>query len=76
MRPTQPDHNSILLQALELPNEQKALLLDEILQSELSTSVENDRPFLEKWTKRLQDWRQGQGIYLIRIRQSNCSSSS
>src|SRR5262245_14094425 len=48
MRPTQPDHNRILLQALDLPNEQKALLLDEILQSELSTSVENDRPFLEK----------------------------
>jgi hypothetical protein len=48
MTQTQSSHNGVLQQALDLPNEQKALLLDEILQHELSSSAENDRPFLEK----------------------------
>jgi len=48
MAENQSSHNGVLQQALDLPNEQKALLLDEILQHELSSSAENDRPFLEK----------------------------
>lgn|GEM_PF-1457565 len=48
MAENQSSHNGVLQQALDLPNEQKALLLDEILQHELSSSSENDRPFLEK----------------------------
>jgi hypothetical protein len=48
MRHTQPSRDGILRQALELPDEQKARLLDEILQHELGSSVENNRPFLEK----------------------------
>jgi Family of unknown function (DUF5678) len=48
MEPTQPGQNGILRQALDLPDEQKVRLLEEILQQELSSSAENNRPFLEK----------------------------
>jgi uncharacterized protein DUF5678 len=48
MTPTQPGQDGILRQALELPDDQKARLLEEILQHELDSSVENNRPFLEK----------------------------
>jgi Family of unknown function (DUF5678) len=48
MEPTQPGQNGILRQALDLPDEQKVRLLEEILQQELSSSEENNRPFLEK----------------------------
>jgi len=48
MAQTQSSHNGVLQQALDLPNEQKALLLEEILQQELGSSAENNRPFLEK----------------------------
>jgi hypothetical protein len=48
MTPTQSGQDGILRQALELPDEQKARLLEEMLQHELGSSVENNRPFLEK----------------------------
>jgi hypothetical protein len=53
MTPTQPDQDGILQQALELPDEQKARLLEEMLQHELASSAENNRPFLEKLDKAL-----------------------
>jgi hypothetical protein len=45
MTPTQPDQEGILRQALGLPDEQKARLLEEMLQHELGSSAENNRPF-------------------------------
>jgi hypothetical protein len=48
MEPTQPGQNGILRQVLDLPDEQKVRLLEEILQQELTSSAENNRPFLEK----------------------------
>src|SRR5262249_29634018 len=48
MTPTQPCQGGILRQALELPDEQKARLLEEMLQHELGSSAESNRPFLEK----------------------------
>jgi hypothetical protein len=48
MTPTQPGQDGILRQVLELPDEQKARLLEEMLQHELGSSAENNRPFLEK----------------------------
>jgi uncharacterized protein DUF5678 len=48
MTPTQPGQDGILRQALDLPDEQKARLLEEMLQHELGSSAENNRPFLEK----------------------------
>jgi len=48
MTPTQPGQDGILQQALDLPDEQKARLLEEMLQQELGSSAENNRPFLEK----------------------------
>jgi hypothetical protein len=48
MTPTQPGQDGILQQALDLPDEQKARLLEEMLQHELGSSAENNRPFLEK----------------------------
>jgi Family of unknown function (DUF5678) len=48
MTPTQQGQDGILRQALELPDEQKARLLEEMLQHELGSSAENNRPFLEK----------------------------
>jgi uncharacterized protein DUF5678 len=53
MTPTQPGQNGILQQALDLSDEQKARLLEEMLQQELGTSVENNRHFLEKLNKAL-----------------------
>jgi len=46
MAPIQPGQNGILRQALDLPDEQKARLLEEMLQHELGSSEENNRPFL------------------------------
>ena len=48
MTHTQPGQDGILRQALDLPDEQKARLLEEMLQQELGSSAENNRPFLEK----------------------------
>jgi len=48
MTPTQHGHDGILRQALELPDEKKARLLEEMLQHEFGSSAENNRPFLEK----------------------------
>ena len=48
MTHTQPSQDDILQQALDLPDEQKVRLLEEILQHELCSSAENNRPFLEK----------------------------
>jgi Family of unknown function (DUF5678) len=48
MTPTQPGQDGILRQALELPDEQKARLLEEMLRHELGSSAESNRPFLEK----------------------------
>lgn len=48
MTPTQSGQDGILQQALDLPDEQKARLLEEMLQYELGSSAENNRPFLEK----------------------------
>jgi hypothetical protein len=53
MTPTQPSQNGILQQALDLSDEQKARLLEEMLQQELGTSAENNRHFLEKLNKAL-----------------------
>ena len=44
---TQQGVDSVLRRALELPEEQKAGLLEEILQQEPGSSAENNRPFLE-----------------------------
>jgi len=48
MATTQPVYESVLRQALGLPDDQKAQLLEEILQHELGSAAENKRPFLEK----------------------------
>ncbi len=48
MATTQTIDDGILQQALDLPDEQKVRLLEEILQHELGSSAENKRPFLEK----------------------------
>jgi len=48
MTPTRQGQDGILQQALELPDEKKARLLEDILQHELGSSAENNLPFLEK----------------------------
>jgi hypothetical protein len=48
MAPTQLGRDSILRRILELPDEQKARLLEEMSQHELGSSAANNRPFLEK----------------------------
>lgn len=48
MTPTQQGQDGILRQALDLPDGQKARLLEEMLQQELGSAAENNRPFLEK----------------------------
>ena len=52
MTPTQPDRDGILRQALELPDEQKARLLEEMLQHELALRRKTVGPFWKNWTKR------------------------
>jgi hypothetical protein len=47
MTPAQPSPDGILRHALELSDERKARLLEEMLQHELGSSAENNRPFLE-----------------------------
>lgn len=48
MTSTHPSQDGILRQALDLPDEQKTRLLDEMLQHELGSSAENNCPFMEK----------------------------
>jgi hypothetical protein len=48
MATTQPVYDGILRQALDLPDEQKVRLLEELLQHEISSTAENKRPFLKK----------------------------
>lgn len=48
MATTQPVYDGILRQALDLPYEQKVRLLEEILQHEISSTAESNRPLLEK----------------------------
>jgi len=48
MAMTQPVYDGVLRQALDLPDEQKVRLLEEILQHELGSSAGNNRSFLKK----------------------------